>query len=138
MDSLTYIFLKRLPPVTLLPLKRYSKKQLHSRRKLLLLQCQQLHIQGMSPKRFYSFNKKTSPPAKLKNNMASEIKAMKEMMSLLSNELIKIKLNSSRNQGNHLRKLVAQNNYSQNLRGNFCLYSNINNENNGIVGMRLS
>ena len=51
--------------------------------------------------------------------MAREFKAMKEMMSLLSNELIKIKLNSSRNQGDHPRQLVAQNNYSQNQTRNF-------------------
>lgn len=67
--------------------------------------------------------------------MAREVKVMKETMSLLSNELIKIKLNSSRNQGNHPREIVAQNNYSQNQSRNFGLYSNINNENNGIIGM---
>ena len=64
--------------------------------------------------------------------------AMKEIMSLLFNELIKIKLNSSRDQGNHPRQLATQNNYSQNQRGNFNLYRNINNENNRITGMSLS
>ena len=68
--------------------------------------------------------------------MAREFKAMKEMMSLLSNELIKIKLNSSRNQGNHPRQLATQSNYSQNQSRNFGLYSNMNNENNGIIVMR--
>ena len=67
--------------------------------------------------------------------MAREFKDTKEMMSLLSNELIKIKLDSSQNQGNHPRQLAAQNNYSQNQRRDFGLYGNIKNENNGIRGM---
>lgn len=70
--------------------------------------------------------------------MVREFKAMKEEMSLLSNELLRIKLNSSGNQGNHPRQLAAQNHYSQNQNGNFGLYDNINNENNGIAGMRPS
>ena len=81
------------------------------------------------------FEHRTSPPAKLENNIDSEIKAMKKMMSLLSNKLMRIRLSSSRNQGNYPRQLVAQNNYSQNQSKNYDPYDNINNENNGIRGM---
>ena len=70
--------------------------------------------------------------------MARELKAMKETMSLLSNELIKIKSNSSRDQFDHPRQLSAQTNYSQNQSGNSSLYRNINNENNHITGMSSS
>lgn len=60
------------------------------------------------------FEQKVAASAEVEKNMAREFKAMKEKISLLSNELIKIKLNSSRNQSNHSRQLDAQNNYSQN------------------------
>ena len=81
------------------------------------------------------FEQKVAGSTEAENNMAIELKAMKEMMSLLSNELIKIKLNSSRDQGNHPRQIATQSNYSHNQSGNFSLYRNINNENNRIIGM---
>ena len=56
------------------------------------------------------------------------------MGSLLSNELIKIKLNPSRNQGDHPRQTKL---FSKSKKF-FEIYSNIKNENNGIKGMRPS
>ncbi len=81
------------------------------------------------------FEQKAVASVGVENDVAKELKAMKEMMSLLSNELVRIKLNSTRNQGNHPRQLSTQNNYSQNQSGNFGLYNNVNNENNHITGM---
>ena len=60
------------------------------------------------PQKTVFFEKNTSPPTKFEINMAREVKAMKEKMSLLSNELIKIKLNSSRNQGNYPSNLLPK------------------------------
>jgi hypothetical protein len=90
---------------------------------------------GYEPKKTPFFEQKTSPPTKLENNMASDFETMKKTMSLLPNELIGIKLNSLRNKDSHPRQLVVQNNYSQNHSRNFGPYGNINNENNGIIGM---
>ena len=51
------------------------------------------------------FKQKAATFTKAENIMAREFKTMKEMMSLLSND-IKIKLNSLRDQENHPRQLV--------------------------------
>jgi hypothetical protein len=56
--------------------------------------------------------------------MARELKAMKETMSLLSDELVRIKSNSSRDQFDHPRQLSTQTNYPQNQSENFSLYRN--------------
>ena len=67
--------------------------------------------------------------------MAHEFEAMKKTITHLSNELMKMKLNSFGNESHHPRQLAAQNSYSQNQSTNYGSYDNIWNENNYFTGM---
>ena len=135
MDSLNSIFLRRLPPRDIDTIEKVFKEAFSFMKQVTAAPMPRTTYLGYESQKTIFFEQKAATSAEEENNMAREFKAMKETMSLLSNELIKTKLNSSRNQGNHQRQLAAQNNYSQNHSGNSSFYRNINNENNRIQGM---
>ena len=137
MDSLTSIFLRRLPPRDIDTIEKVFKEAV-TFTNVTTAPMPTLTYSGYESQKTTFFEQKAVGSTEAENNMARELKAMKETMSLLSDELVRIKSNSSRDQGNHPTQLATQNNYSQNQRGNFNLYRNINNENNRITGMSSS
>ena len=114
MDSLTYLSLRRLPPRDIDTIEKVFKEAIEFMKQVTAAPMPTITYSGYEPQKTIFFEKKTSPPTKLENNMASEVKAMKKMISLFPNKLMKINLKSSRNQGNYPKKLASQNNYSQN------------------------
>ena len=135
MDSLNSIFLRRLPSRYIDTIEKVFKEAIAFTNQATIAPMPIITYSGFESQKIAFFEQKVARSTKEKNNMARECKAMKEMMSLLFNELIKIKLNFSRDQGNHPRQLATQINYSQNQSGNFSLCRNINHENNQITSM---
>ena len=79
------------------------------------------------------FEQRTTLPSKMGSNVVCEFEAMKKTMFHLSNELMKMKLNSFRNEGRHQRKFASQNRNSQNWSINYGSYDNIKIENNSFI-----
>lgn len=135
MDSLTSIFLRRLPPRDIDTIEKVFKEAVTFMNQVIATPMPTITYSRYGSQKTAFFEKKVVASIEVENDVARELKAMKEMMSLLSNELIKIKSNSSRDQGNHPRQFATQKNYSQNQSGNLALYNNVKNENNRITGM---
>ena len=135
LDSLTSIFLRRLPSRDIDTIEKVFKEAVTFTSQVTTAPMPTLTYSGYESQKIAFFEQKAVGSTEAESNMDRELKAMKETMSLLSKELIKIKSNSSRDQFDHPRQLSTQTNYSQNQSGNFNLYRNINNENNRITGM---
>ena len=107
LDSLTSIFLRRLPPRDIDTIEKVFKEAVTFTNHVTAAPMPTLTYSGYQSQKTIFFEQKAVGSTEAESNMARELKAMKETMSLLSNELIKIKLNSSRNQGDHPRQLAT-------------------------------
>ena len=94
MDSLTSIFLRRLSPRDIDTIEKVFKEAVTFTKKVIATPMPTIKYSRYEPQKTTFFEQKATTPAKEEKNMAREFKNMKEMMSLLSNEIIKIKLNS--------------------------------------------
>ena len=112
MDSLTSIFLRRLPPRDIDTIEKVFKEVVTFTSQVTTAPMPTITYSGYESQKTTFFEQKVVGSTKAENNMARELTVVKETMSLLSNELVRIKSNSSRDQGNHPTQLATQNNYS--------------------------
>ena len=85
MDSLASIFLRRILPRDIDTIEKVFKDTVTFKKQVITAPMPIITYSRYESQKTIFFEQKTSPPAKLKNNMAKEFKAMKEMMSRLSN-----------------------------------------------------
>ncbi len=127
MDPLTWDTTTSIPPYTTkVPT---MPNQMHMLNPIPMQQVIVTHpptttYSGYEPQKIAFFEQRTTLPAEPENNLACELEDIKEEMSHLFNEIINLKLNSSRNQGHHPRQLATQNGCSQNQSTNFGSYEN--------------